>query len=289
MIRRGSRPGASTTTLELRLRLWRGPSPRYWTDLIAAPTNVAMEWQDDAIVISAKQHGETSLLITVLSRSHGRHAGLARGAAGPRRRGDFQPGNQIVARWRARLADHLGTFTCELTDARAARCMSVPDALAALSSACALSDAGLPERLPMPALYRMLTDLLDMVANQDPGWAGAYVAWEVDYLAELGFGLDLEACAVTGATDGLVYVSPRTGRAVSREGAGVFADRLLPLPAFLRDRSLPPDRQSVADGLRLTGHFLDTHVFLPSERKMPDARSRLVDRLGRDMAGTHIT
>lgn len=240
-----------------------------------------MEWQDDAIILSARPHGESSLLIGLLSSSHGRHAGLGRGAAGPRRRGDHQPGNQVVARWRARLAEHLGTLTCEVTAARAARCMTDPDALAALSSACALCDAALPERLPMPGLYRQLVDVLDRITTNAADWRAHYVAWEVDLLAELGFGLDLEQCAVTGATADLLYVSPRTGRAVSQAGAGAFADRLLRLPEFLRNKDVTISPSDIADGLKLTGHFLHAHVFQPSERKPPEARTRLVARLSR--------
>lgn len=240
-----------------------------------------MEWQDQAIILSARPHGESSLLVGLFSRIHGRHAGLARGAASPRRRGDFQPGNQVAARWRARLAEHLGTFTCEVMAVRAARCMADGDALAALSSACALCDAALPERLPMPGLYDRLAALLDRIAGQASGWPQDYVAWEVDFLAELGFGLDLGTCAVTGTTEDLIYVSPRTGRAVSRAGAGVYADRLLPLPAFLCDPGQPADTDAITAGLRLTGHFLHAHVFQPDERKLPEARGRLVARLNR--------
>jgi DNA repair protein RecO (recombination protein O) len=239
-----------------------------------------MEWQDEAIILSVRHHGETSLLVGLLSRDHGRHAGLARGAAGPRRRGEFQPGNQVAAKWRGRLAEHLGSFTCELTAARAARCMADPDALAALASACALCDAALPERLPMPGLYARLLTLLDKVSGQGPDWRRAYVAWEVALLAELGFGLDLSRCAVTGTAEDLAFVSPRTGRAVSRAGAGTYAERLLPLPAFLLAADSPADRAAIADGLRLAGHFLHGHVF--AERKPPDARTRLVARLTRD-------
>ena len=243
-----------------------------------------MEWQDDAIILSVRPHGETSLLVGLLSRTHGRHAGLARGAAGPRRRGDFQPGNQVEAKWRARRAEHLGTLTCEVSAARAARCMTDPDALAALSSACALCDAGLPERLPMPSLYARLAALLDLVAAATPEWRRDYVAWELALLAELGFGLDLTRCAVTGAEDDLAFVSPRSGRAVSRAGAGVYAERLLPLPRFLVAPDAPADRSALAEGLRLTGYFLHAHVFHPAERKPPDARARLVDRLIREPA-----
>lgn len=238
-----------------------------------------MEWQDEATILSVRHHGETSLLVGLFSRDHGRHAGLARGAAGPRRRGDFQPGNQVAAKWRGRLAEHLGSFACELTAPRAARCMADPDALAALSSACALCDASLPERLPMPRLYERLQGLLDAVAAVAPSWQRAYVAWEVALLAELGFGLDLTRCAVTGSADDLAYVSPRTGRAVARHAAGAYAERLLPLPRFLHAPEAPAEDSEIADGLRLAGHFLHAHVF--AERKPPDARARLVVRLSR--------
>ena len=190
-----------------------------------------MDWSDRAIVLSARKHGESSAIVSVLTRAHGRHAGLVRGGAGRRARGTFEPGNEVTARWRARLDEHLGTFACELLVSHAARLLDAPLPLAALAAACAVADAALPEREPHGVVHDGLAALL--AALHEPGFAESYVRWELALLAELGFGLDLSACAATGATGGLVFVSPRTGRAVSGQAGAPYRDRLLALPAFL--------------------------------------------------------
>ncbi len=177
-----------------------------------------MEWSDTAIVLSARPHGESAAIVNLLTREHGRHAGLIRGGAGRRTRGVLQPGNEVAATWRARLSEHLGTLVCELERARAAALMDDAPRLAGLRSACAIAEAGLPERDPHREVFDSTVDLLDAMANT-PGWRLDYVRWELRLLADLGFGLDLSACAATGVTDDLTYVSPRTGRAVSNEAA----------------------------------------------------------------------
>ncbi|WP_374446942.1 DNA repair protein RecO [Stella sp.] len=239
-----------------------------------------MEWAEDAFVLVARRHGEADAVASVLTRGHGRWSGLVHGGAGRRAGPVFQPGNRIAARWRARLDDQLGTLTGELVLGHAARLLADPDRLAALVAAAAVADAALPEREPHPHAFDGMADLLTRL-DADAGWAAAYVRWEVDLLAELGFGLDLARCAVTGTTEGLRWVSPRTGRAVSEAAGRPYADRLLPLPAFLRGpgAAVPAD---VLDGLRLTGHFLDGHVFAALGRGgAPAARGRLVDRIVR--------
>lgn len=236
-----------------------------------------MEWHDDGIIIGARKHGETSVIATVLTRDHGRHAGLIRGGAGKRMRGIVQPGNKVRATWRARLAEHLGNFTLEPIESYAAAALSNGDRLSALTSACALIDAALPEREAHPALMDGLEILL-CALNDDSVWPIIYVKWEIGLLAELGFGLDLTACAATGETDDLIYVSPKSGRAVSRAAGAPYKGRLLALPQFLVDSSAPAD---IVDGLRLTGYFLENHVFLHRDAKMPAARERLFDRAKR--------
>lgn len=237
-----------------------------------------MDWQDSAVVLTARRHGEHAGIVTLLARDHGRYAGLVRSLRGARSRGIFEPGNLVAASWRARLDEHLGTLTGELAVGYAVRVMDDPDALACAAAACALLEAVLPERLPAPALFDSLVALLDSLATAD--LTARYVRWEVGVLAELGFGLDLARCAVTGADTGLAYVSPRTGRAVSAAAAAPYAARLLPLPTFLVDAGAPaPAPSDLLDGLRLTGFFLATHVL--ADRRLPPARDRLLDRLAR--------
>lgn len=237
-----------------------------------------MEWTDDAIVLAVRKHGEHGVIASLLTRDHGRHPGLVRGGTGRKARGLMQPGNGLRATWRGRLADHLGGYVCELTDARAARVLGDPRGLAGLAAACALAEAALPEREPHPAVYESLAVLLDMLGQG--GWASALVKWELGLLAELGFGLDLTRCAATGVSDDLTHVSPRTGRAVSRAAAGPYRERLLVLPPFLlRPGAAADTAAEVLDGLALTAHFLDRHVLTPAGRTLPAARHRLVQGL----------
>src|SRR5215207_3755689 len=238
-----------------------------------------MEWRDVGFVLNARRHGESGLIVELLTAKHGRHAGLVRGGQSPRRRALLQPGNAIAAVWRGRLPEHLGTLDCELVAAHAARLLDDPDRLAALNAATALLLAALPEREPHPDLYEAFSGLL--AALDSPGlWMPAYVAWECGLLAALGFGLDLARCAVTGTNEDLVYVSPRSGRAVSRESGAPYRDKLLPLPGFLwRDSpALPAD---IVAGLVLTRHFLLHHLLEPQGGRLPEARERLVERMRR--------
>ena len=240
-----------------------------------------MRWSDEAVVLSARRHGESGLLVHVFTPGHGRHAGLVRGGQRPKARVIYQIGNRLLATWSARLAEHLGTITAELAHGYAAVLIAAPPRLACLAAAAALADAALPEREPHPRAYQGLIALLDAL-EADAGWASTYVAWEMVVLAELGFGLDLERCAATGLTDDLAYVSPRTGRAVSQAAGEPYRERLLALPAFLRADaaaaavSVPAD---VLAGLALTGHFLERRAFAPHGRALPAARTRFVDVL----------
>lgn len=234
-----------------------------------------MEWSDEAIVLAVRRHGESGAVASLLTRVHGRHPGLVHGAAGKANRGVFQPGNQVIAWWRGRLSEQLGTLRCELTHAHTVLLMEDADRLAALSSACALCEAVLPERQPHPVAYAALTTLLAALGHEP--WPSVYVHWELALLRDLGFGLDLTACAATGATEGLTWVSPKSGRAVSAAAGEPWRDRLLPLPRFLVEGG-DGGRQDILQGLELTGFFLDRHVLAPQRSGMPAARSRLVDR-----------
>lgn len=240
-----------------------------------------MDWRDTGFVLAAKRHGESGLIVELLTAEHGRHAGLVRGGQSPRRRALFQPGNRVVAGWRGRLPEHLGMLECELIDATAARFLDDADRLAALSSASALLLASLPEREPHPDVYVAFTGLLG--AFDSPDWPRAYVLWECGLLAALGFGLDLTCCAVTGATEDLTHVSPRTGRAVSRAAAAPYRDKLLPLPRFLW-REEGTTRAEIAAGLALTEHFLIHYLLAPHGRGLPEARIRFAERMRRPTA-----
>lgn len=236
-----------------------------------------MDWIDQGIVLSSRQHGETSAIVTLLTQAHGRHAGLVRGGAGKRTRGVLQPGNLVDAHWRARLAEHLGTLTCELSHAYAASVLDDADRLAALSAACAVAEAALPERESYPAVYDGLLVLLDSLESDV--WPTIYVRWEMGLLGELGFGLDLTECAATGQNDQLAYVSPKSGQAVSLAAGEPYKDRLLPLPDFLLSAGSLGSPADVADSLRLTGFFLERHVFIHNRQGEPAARRRLTRRL----------
>jgi DNA repair protein RecO (recombination protein O) len=232
-----------------------------------------MEWNDDAIVLSARAHGESAVIVDVLTREHGRHAGLVRGA---KNRALLQAGNGLKVQWRARLADQLGSFTLELARARAGALMEDKDALTGLNAFTATASAALPERLAYPALYEAGEILLSAMTGEDfAHWGPLYVRWEAGLLDALGFGLDLSQCAATGAATDLIYVSPRSGRAVSRDGGADYAERLLKLPGFLIAPQNLPDARAIRDGLRLTGHFLMDRVLRPHNREMPPARLRL--------------
>jgi len=244
-----------------------------------------MEWTDDGIVLATRPYGEASVVASLLTERHGRHAGLVRGATGPRNRGTLQVGNRVQARWWARLNDHLGALTCELSAAVAGPLLDNPERLAALAAACAVAEASLPEREPAPRVYRGLVILLSDLCNGDR-WPTTFVRWEVALLANLGFGLDLSRCAVTGRTDGLSFVSPRTGRAVSVDAAWPYRDRLLTLPAFLIEPGLIGETKDVLRGLQLTEFFLARHVFEPAGKTVPAARQRLAALIARRTAGT---
>lgn len=236
-----------------------------------------LDWVDDAIVLSARKHGETSLVVSLLTNNHGRHAGLVRGGAGRRNRGVYQPGNLVRAQWRARLPEHLGTYSCELTKSVAADLLSNRLSLAGLSAVCAVTDAALAEREPHKALYQGLLVLLGTFDDENL-WPTVYVRWELGLLQEIGFGLDFSACASTGQTTGLTYVSPKSGKAVSEEAAAPYKDILLPLPEFLLNQRQSGSATEIQQALKLTGYFLNRHAFGASTGQIPEARKRLLER-----------
>lgn len=238
-----------------------------------------MEWTDEAIVLSVRAHGEHGAIVTLLTPQHGRYAGMMAGGQGARAKPVLQQGNRVKAVWRARLSEHLGSLSLDLSQSLAAAWLDEPEVLAAISSACAVTEASLPERQPMPSVYAGLSALFSL-PDKD-WWAAAYVKWEMGLLQALGFGLDLSRCAATGKAEDLIYVSPRTGRAVSRAAGEPYRDKLLPLPEFLLGGGVV-EKRDIRQGLDLTGFFLSRHVFAhPHSRlliavpgDLPQARHR---------------
>ncbi|MGE0212323.1 MAG: DNA repair protein RecO [Parvibaculaceae bacterium] len=240
-----------------------------------------MQWQDEGIVLGVRRHGETAAIADVLTRDHGRHLGLVRGGRSRAMRPVLQAGNTVSARWSARIADHLGTFVLEPMGMRVARIIDDRFKLAGLATLTGLS-ALLPEREPHARIFEALKVALDAL-DDDRVWPAVLVRFELGLLDELGFGLDLSRCAATGSRDNLVYVSPRSGRAVGAEAGASYRERLLALPSFLLgSQADPPGGAGVLDGLRLTGYFLDRHVFHPRGLVPPDARRYVLERLERE-------
>ena len=242
-----------------------------------------MQWSDEGIILSVKAHGETAAVAEIFTRAHGRHLGLVHGGRSRRMRPVLQTGNHVDATWKARLAEHLGNVTVELRKGYAAQAMEDPLALAGLSSLCALSRL-LPERDPHAALFEVALFVLGYL-DEPEVWPALMVRWELALLDELGFGLDLAACAATGGNDNLIYVSPKSGRAVSASAGDEYKDRLLRLPGFLtKGRQGAATIADVIDGLALTGHFLETRVLIPRGDPMPAARVRMKDLIVRRAA-----
>jgi DNA repair protein RecO (recombination protein O) len=247
-----------------------------------------MQWADEGVILSVKPHGETAAVAEIFTRAHGRHLGLVHGGRSRKLRPVLQTGNHVDAVWKARLSEHLGHVGVELRKGYAAQAMEDPLALTGLSSLCALARL-LPERDPHPSLFEVTLFVLGFL-DEPHVWPALMVRWEMALLDELGFGLDLASCAATGAKDDLVYVSPKSGRAVSAAAGAPYKERLLVLPAFLAKgggqggRNGPATDVDVAAGLALTGHFLETRVLAPREQTLPEARLRLQDQIARRAA-----
>ncbi|HEY4142950.1 MAG TPA: DNA repair protein RecO [Pseudolabrys sp.] len=238
-----------------------------------------MQWTDEGIVIGVRRHGEASAIVELMTREHGRHLGMVRGGFGTRMKPILQTGNSVSANWRARLDEHLGNYTVEALHQRASNFFGAPHAIYGVTHLAALMRL-LPERDPHADLYDVFEGILDRLEN--PVVAAPMVArFELQMLTELGFGLDLEQCVSTGATDDLIYVSPRSGRAVSRTAGEPWADRMLRLPDFLRDDEREPSGRDLADGFALTGFFLARHVLEPRGQTLTDERAHFIAALSR--------
>jgi DNA repair protein RecO (recombination protein O) len=241
-----------------------------------------MQWTDEGIVIGVRRHGEASAILELMTREHGRHLGLVRGGFGSRLKPILQTGNSVSASWRARLDEHLGNYTVEPMRQRASNFFGAPHAIYGVSHLAAMMRL-LPERDPHAGLYSVFEEILDRL--EDPLLAAPLVVrFELQLLTELGFGLDLSECVSTGATDELIYVSPKSGRAVSRDAGAPYADKMLQLPAFLRDLDTQPADGDVANGFALTGFFLERHVLQPRGLTLTDERAHFIAALNRALA-----
>ncbi len=239
-----------------------------------------MQWTDEGIVLSVKPLGETAAVVELFTRGHGRHLGLVHGGRSRRLRPILQVGNHVDATWKGRLSEHLGHITVELRRGFAAESMESDTALSALMTLTSLTRL-LPERDPHPNLYEITLFVLGFL--DDPTvWPALFVRWELALLDELGAGLDLSECAATGSNDQLIYVSPKSGRAVSASAGEPYRDRMLALPAFLsKGRGGTVTAQDVRDGFALTGYFLETRVLLPRGETLPEPRGRIIANLDR--------
>ena len=240
-----------------------------------------MQWTDEGIVLGVRRHGEANAIAELMTRAHGRHLGLVRGGFGSRLRPVLQPGNSVTAVWRARLDEHLGHYALEGLTLRTATIFGASHAVFGVTHLAGLTRL-LPERDPHEGLYAALENIFDRL--DDPALtARQIVCYELRLLSELGFGLDLDACASTGSTQQLAYVSPKSGRAVSREAGAPWQDKLMRLPAFLRDETVSLAANDLADGFALTGFFLMRHVLEPRGLQMPDARTHLISAVVRSL------
>jgi len=236
-----------------------------------------MDWQADGFILSVRKHGETSAIIHVLTQEYGLYAGLVRGGIGRRMRPVLQAGNKVQLEWRARLSEHLGYFTVEALDSRAAEIMDDQVSLAGLNAACAIACELLPERESHPRVYDAFEVLVNNLHDPDI-WPALFVSWEAGLLTAMGYGLDLSTCAATGVTQNLTHVSPRSGRAVCADAAKPYADKLLKLPTFMQGQpNVTPE--DIASGLMLTGYFLETRMQWGVNKTLPEARARMISRL----------
>lgn len=241
-----------------------------------------MEWTDEGIVLGLRRHGEANVIVELMTREHGRHLGLVRGGAGSRMRPVLQPGNSLRAVWRARLDEHLGTFTVEGLRLRAGAFLTSSHSVYAVTHLGALTRL-LPERDPHESVFHCLLAILDHIEDAVLT-AALVVRFEIQLLSELGVGLDLERCAATGSASGLAYVSPKSGRAVSADAGREWQDRLFRLPGFLQEKAeVRPSLNDLNDGFALSGFFLERHVFSPRAMQLPEARQSFLAAVMRAM------
>ena len=237
-----------------------------------------MEFHEEAFVLSARAHGDTGVVVELLTEGHGRHAAYVAGGASRRMKPFLQAGARVIADFRARTSDHLGSARLEAVGEGPSALFDDPLALTGLAAAAAVAQGALPEREPHPGAFLAFEALMGAFVLPDV-WPAIFVRFEAGLLEDLGFGLDLSRCAATGVMDDLVYVSPRTGRAVSRDAGAPYADKMLKLPPFMLGAQAGLGEGDVGAGLDLTGHFLEQFVFHPQNKPLPPARVWMVDKL----------
>jgi len=234
-----------------------------------------MHWNDPAIVLGSKKYGESAAVVCLLTQSHGLYKGLVRSMNGKAARGIFQTGNFIDAKWSGRLPEHLGNFSAELTKPNAALLLSDSVKLTALGAICSLLEMTLPERDQCPDIYDRLYNFIEIMCQSD-SWQYEYVILELELLTHLGFGLDLSECAATGATEDLVYLSPKSGRAVSRKAGEPYKSKLFLLPEYFITGEINEKTEGNAlNGLDICAYFLEKYVLKPHNAALPLTRLRL--------------
>lgn len=234
-----------------------------------------MRWESNGLILNFSKYNEKSYILEIFTEEHGKHKGIIRGLHSKNKRSIIEPGNEVFATWSGRLETHLGNYNVEPIKLWSSHVLQFKDKLSAISSICSLISLTMAERQPNPIIYFSSKKLIEIVASKREDWIREYVFWEMQLLSEIGYGLDLERCAVTSKSSDLVYVSPSSGRAVTNEGAGDFRNKLLPLPKFMTDFKANYDNDDVYNALNLTEFFFKKRFFLPNNLNFPQSRNRL--------------
>ena len=234
-----------------------------------------MRWESNGLILNFSKYNEKSYILEIFTEEHGKHKGIIRGLHSKNKRSIIEPGNEVFATWSGRLETHLGNYNVEPIKLWSSHVLQFKDKLSAISSICSLISLTMAERQPNPIIYFSSKELIEIVASKREDWIKEYVFWEMQLLSEIGYGLDLERCAVTSKSSDLVYVSPSSGRAVTNEGAGDFRNKLLPLPKFMTDFKANYDNDDIYNALNLTEFFFKKRFFLPNNLNFPQSRNRL--------------
>ena len=234
-----------------------------------------MRWESNGLILNFSKYNEKSYILEIFTEEHGKHKGIIRGLHSKNKRSIIEPGNEVFATWSGRLETHLGNYNVEPIKLWSSHVLQFKDKLSAISSICSLISLTMAERQPNPIIYFSSKKLIEIVASKREDWIREYVFWEMQLLSEIGYGLDLERCAVTSKSSDLLYVSPSSGRAVTNEGAGDFRNKLLPLPKFMTDFKANYDNDDIYNALNLTEFFFKKRFFLPNNLNFPQSRNRL--------------
>jgi DNA repair protein RecO (recombination protein O) len=240
---------------------------------------VMEQWQDQGIVLAVRPHGEGGAILTLLTEMHGKHAGYVHGAKTSKMRGILEPGNIVSVNWSARVVDNLGVYKVEQVSQSSALLMNEPIKLSALLSLCGLCERALPEREVCEGLFYGFKALIEALDSEL--WGVSYIMWEIAFLKELGFGLDFSKCVAGGDSEKLLYMSPKSGRAVSEEKGELYKDKLLGLPDFLKPNGSNTNDIEIYKGILLTGYFLENWVFAHHSKGVPEERLRFASRFAK--------